>query len=179
MKKIHLLVLALLAISNVPYNIATAQTTAPERQIQWNSSARETRLSFTNGELITDFTARKILGQEGYDQLHKGLVMDKYANVFCGIGIAGIAVGTISGILWGCGMSWAMTPTIIGASLSLIGLTAEIVFVCIRNPIYRDLVTKYNTGQLAFNGNGEMMLTYKPALRISAANQGIGIALKF
>jgi len=43
----------------------------------------------------------------------------------------------------------------------------------------RCLITKYNTGQLTFNGNGEMMMTHKPALRVGMANQGIGIALHF
>ena len=179
MKKIYLLLMAFLAVTSIQFNVATAQTTVPDQQIQWNHKARETRLSYTNGELISDFTARSILGQEGYDQLHRGLVMDKFVNVFSDIAIAGLVVGGVSGILWACGMWWAMTPTIIGGSVFLSCFTTEIVFVCIRNPIYRDLITKYNTGQLTFNGNGEMMMTHKPALRVGMANQGIGIALHF
>lgn len=179
MKKFYLFIMAILAIAGVLFNDATAQTTVPSQQIQWNNKARETRLSFTDGELITDARARQILGTEGYDQLHRGLVMDKFVNVFYDIGIAGLVVGGVSGILWACGLWWASTPTIIGASVFLTGLTGEIVFVCIRNPIYRDLIAKYNSGQLTFKGNGEMMMAHKPALKVGAANQGIGIALKF
>ena len=179
MKKIYLLLTAFLAIASVQFDLATAQSTVPKRQIQWNYKSRETRLSFVDGEFITDAKARQILGQEGYNQLQTGLAMHKCANVFSDVLWIGGTAGIVFGILWACDQWWAMYPTIACGAAVGIGFIGTIVFACIRNPIYRDIVTKYNTGQLAFDGNGEMMLTHKPTLRIGMANHGMGIALKF